>query len=313
MNYQHAFHAGNFADVHKHVVLTRILDYLRQKPAPFRVIDTHVGAGRYDLEGPQATRSGEWRNGIGRVFEMRQSGATAPPTGAATEAAAALLAPYLDIVAALNPQHTLRLYPGSPLIIKAMLRRQDRLIACELEPGAAASLTASLRGDARAKALTIDGWMALFANIPPKERRGLVLIDPSYEESADFARLADALAQAYRKWPTGLYLLWYPIKQDENTVFSSDSASVPPVGYRRRQLRLEVVDALVRLLRGIPKLLRCEFSIDPARAEGGLTGSGLIVVNPPFPLERELRVILPALVRLLAPTGTYRVEWLSGE
>ena len=313
MNYQHAFHAGNFADVHKHVVLTRILDYLRQKPAPFRVIDTHAGAGRYDLEGPQATRSGEWRNGIGRVFEMRQSGATAPPTGAATEAAAALLAPYLDIVAALNPQHTLRLYPGSPLIIKAMLRRQDRLIACELEPGAAASLTASLRGDARAKALTIDGWMALFANIPPKERRGLVLIDPSYEESADFARLADALAQAYRKWPTGLYLLWYPIKQDENTVFSSDSASVPPVGYRRRQLRLEVVDALVRLLRGIPKLLRCEFSIDPARAEGGLTGSGLIVVNPPFPLERELRVILPALVRLLAPTGTYRVEWLSGE
>jgi 23S rRNA A2030 N6-methylase RlmJ len=188
MNYQHAFHAGNFADVHKHVVLTRILDYLRQKPAPFRVIDTHAGAGRYDLEGPQATRSGEWRNGIGRVFEMRQSGATASPTGAATEAAAALLAPYLDIVAALNPQHTLRLYPGSPLIIKAMLRRQDRLIACELEPGAAASLTASLRGDARAKALTIDGWMALFANIPPKERRGLVLIDPSYEESADFAR-----------------------------------------------------------------------------------------------------------------------------
>jgi 23S rRNA (adenine2030-N6)-methyltransferase len=167
MNYQHAFHAGNFADVHKHVVLTRILDYLRQKPAPFRVIDTHAGAGRYDLEGPQTIRSDEWRNGIGRVFEMRQSGATASPTGAAaTEPAAALLAPYLDVVAALNPQHTLRLYPGSPLIIKAMLRRQDRLIACELEPGAAASLTASLRGDARAKALTIDGWMALFANIP---------------------------------------------------------------------------------------------------------------------------------------------------
>ena len=339
MNYQHAFHAGNFADVHKHVVLTRILDYLRQKPAPFRVIDTHAGAGRYDLEGPQATRSGEWRNGIGRVFEMRQSGATAPPTGAATEAAAALLAPYLDIVAALNPQHTLRLYPGSPLIIKAMLRRQDRLIACELEPGAAASLTASLRGDARAKALTIDGWMALFANIPPKERRGLVLIDPSYEESADYARLADALAQAYRKWPTGLYLLWYPIKSTENTALSEAPAAVPPDGYRRRklnrpsrregadalarrlhraripQLLRERADALVRRLRRarIPKLLRCELSIGPARAEGGLTGSGLIIVNPPFPLERELRVILPALVRLLAPTGASRLDWLSGE
>jgi 23S rRNA (adenine2030-N6)-methyltransferase len=291
MNYQHAFHAGNFADVHKHVVLTRILDYLRQKPAPFRVIDTHAGAGRYDLEGPQATRSGEWRNGIGRVFEMRQSGATASPTGAATEAAAALLAPYLDIVAALNPQHTLRLYPGSPLIIKAMLRRQDRLIACELEPGAAASLTASLRGDARAKALTIDGWMALFANIPPKERRGLVLIDPSYEESADFARLADALAQAYRKWPTGLYLLWYPIKASDGP------------------------NALARRLRraGVPKLLRSEISIAPPRPDAPLAGSGLIVANPPFPLERELQTILRALVRLLAPTARYRVDWLSRE
>ena len=317
MNYQHAFHAGNFADVHKHVVLTRILDYLRQKPAPFRVIDTHAGAGRYDLEGPQATRSGEWRNGIGRVFEMRQSGATAPPTGAATEAAAALLAPYLDIVAALNPQHTLRLYPGSPLIIKAMLRRQDRLIACELEPGAAASLTASLRGDARAKALTIDGWMALFANIPPKERRGLVLIDPSYEESADFARLADALAQAYRKWPTGLYLLWYPIKSVENTGLSQPSSEKPPVSSRRRsKAYAKVLTLWYGWLRGsaIPKLLRCELSIAPAGAEGKLTGSGLIVVNPPFPLERELRVILPALVRLLAPTGgTYRLDWLSEE
>ena len=312
MNYQHAFHAGNFADVHKHVVLTRILDYLRQKPAPFRVIDTHAGAGRYDLEGPQATRSGEWRNGIGRVFEMRQSGATASPTGAATEAAAALLAPYLNIVAALNPQHTLRLYPGSPLIIKAMLRRQDRLIACELEPGAAASLTASLRGDARAKALTIDGWMALFANIPPKERRGLVLIDPSYEESADFARLADALAQAYRKWQTGLYLLWYPIKEPKKTRFLADFSEVPPVSYRRRR---QGGDSLMRQLRrsGIPKLLRCELSIGPARTAGGLTGSGLIVVNPPFPLERELRVLLPALVRLLAPSGGYRLDLLSGE
>lgn len=315
MNYQHAFHAGNFADVHKHVVLTRILDYLRQKPAPFRVIDTHAGAGRYDLMGPQAIRSGEWRDGIGRLFEMRQSDVTEIKTGAATQAAQALLAPYLDTVAALNPEVALRLYPGSPLIIQAMLRRQDRLIACELEPGAAASLKASLRGDARAKALVIDGWMALSANIPPKERRGLVLTDPSYEESADFVRLADALVQAHRKWPSGLYLLWYPIKHTEDTALTSDLAPIPPDSYRRRQLLREVVDTLVRRLRrsGIPKLLRCELSIGPARAEGGLNGSGLIVVNPPFPLERELRVILPALVRLVAPTGTYRVDWLSGE
>ena len=136
-----------------------------------------------------------------------------PRSGAAgTDAAQALIAPYLDIVAALNPGGPLRLYPGSPLIVKALLRRQDRLIACELEPSAAASLEAVLRGDARAKALAMDGWMALFANIPPKERRGLVVIDPPYEESMDFARLSQTVAQAHRKWANGVYLLWYPIK-----------------------------------------------------------------------------------------------------
>ena len=285
MNYQHAFHAGNFADVHKHVVLTRVLEYLRQKPAPFRVVDTHAGAGRYDLLGPQAARSGEWRDGIGRLFAAPRSGA------AGTDSAQALVAPYLDIVAALNPSRTLRLYPGSPLIVKALLRRQDQLIACELEPSAAASLQAVLHGDARAKALAIDGWMALFANIPPKERRGLIVIDPPYEEGVEFTRLFDTLAQAHRKWASGLYLLWYPIKARE------------------------APDALARRLRrlSVPKILRCELSIAPPRAEGALAGSGLIIVNPPFPLERELRVILPVLTRLLAPMGAYRLDWLSGE
>jgi len=285
MNYQHAFHAGNFADVHKHIVLTRVLEYLRQKPAPFRVVDSHAGAGRYDLLGPQAARSGEWRDGIERLFAAPRSGA------AGTDSAQALVAPYLDIVAALNPGGTLRLYPGSPLIVKALLRRQDRLIACELEPSAAASLQVVLHGDARAKALAIDGWMALFANIPPKERRGLIVIDPPYEEGVEFTRLFDTLAQAHRKWASGLYLLWYPIKARE------------------------APDALARRLRrlSVPKILRCELSIAPPRAESALAGSGLIIVNPPFPLERELRVILPVLRRLLAPMGAYRLDWLSGE
>ena len=285
MNYQHAFHAGNFADVHKHIVLTRVLEYLRQKPAPFRVVDTHAGAGRYDLLGPQAARSGEWRDGIGRLFAAPRSGAAAP------DSAQALVAPFRDIVAALNPGGTLRLYPGSPLIVKALLRRQDRLIACELEPSAAASLQAILHGDARVKALAIDGWMALFANIPPKERRCLIVIDPPYEEGVEFARLCDTLAQAHRKWASGLYLLWYPIKARE------------------------APDALARRLRrlSVPKILRCELSIAPPRAESALAGSGLIIVNPPFPLERELRVILPVLRRLLAPMGAYRLDWLSGE
>jgi 23S rRNA (adenine2030-N6)-methyltransferase len=285
MNYQHAFHAGNFADVHKHIVLTRVLDYLRQKPAAFRVIDTHAGAGRYDLLGPQAARSGEWRDGIELLFATPRSGT------AGSDPAQALITPYLDIVAALNPGGMLRFYPGSPLIIKALLRRQDRLIACELEPSAAASLKTALRGDARAKALAIEGWMALFANIPPKERRGLIVIDPPYEETIEFERLSDTLGQAHRKWSNGLYLLWYPIKARD------------------------APDALARRLRrlSVPKILRCEFTISPPRAGGALAGSGLIIVNTPFALEHELRVILPVLTRLLAPTGACRLDWLSGE
>jgi 23S rRNA (adenine2030-N6)-methyltransferase len=285
LNYQHAFHAGNFADVHKHIVLTRILDYLRQKPAAFRVIDTHAGDGRYDLHGREAVRSNEWRDGIGRLLAMLRSGA------AASDPAHALLGPYLDIVAALNPGGALRVYPGSPLIAKALLRRHDRLIACELEPGAAASLKAALHGDARAKTLAIDGWMALSANIPPKERRGLVLIDPPYEEAIEFARLGDAFAQAHRKWPGGVYLLWYPIK-----------ARDAPDALARRLRRLDA-----------PKILRCEFSVAPPRDDAALSGSGLIIVNPPFPLERELRVILAALTRLLAAQGGYRLDWLARE
>jgi len=285
MNYQHAFHAGNFADVHKHVVLTRILAYLRGKPAGFRVIDSHAGAARYDLAGAQATRSGEWRDGIARVFAGARD---ADKIGAA---ARVLLAPYLDAVAALNRGGGLRFYPGSPLIAKGSLRRQDRLIACELEPAAAASLEAALRGEPRAKALRIDGWMALKANVPPKERRGLVLVDPAYEDSADFHRLDEALALAHRKWPSGLYLLWYPIK-----------ARDAPDALARRLRRLD-----------IPKILRCELSIGAPRSEGALAGSGLIVVNPPFPLESELRTLLPLLVRLLAPAGGSRIDWLAKE
>lgn len=282
MNYQHAFHAGNFADVHKHVVLTRILHYLRQKPAAFRVIDTHAGAGRYDLLGPQAARSGEWRNGIGRLFDARASATRNSDT------VPELLAPYLDIVAALNPDGRLRSYPGSPLIVAALLRRQDRLIACELEAAAAASLKAALPNDRRTKVLGIDGWMALAANIPPKERRGLVLIDPPFEASEDFLRLSEALAQAHRKWPSGLYLLWYPIKGRD-----------APDALARRLRRLDAA-----------KILRCEFTIGPLRPEGALSGSGLIAVNPPYVLERELRALLPALARSIGPAAAHRVDWL---
>ncbi len=280
MNYRHAFHAGSFADVHKHSILTRVLLHLRHKPAAFRVIDTHAGAGRYDLFGPEPGRSREWRAGIERVWEARRSGP-----------AHELLTPYLDAVAALNPNGELRNYPGSPFIAKSLMRPQDRLIACELEPSAAVLLAAALRGDRRAKALAIDGWTAAAAYVPPRERRGLVLMDPPFEDAADFTHLSNALAVAHRKWPTGIYLLWYPIKGRG------------------------AADALARRLKrlNVPNILRSELTIGAADAAGGLVGSGLIAVNPPFRLEQDLQALMPALCGILSPAAVGRTDWLVAE
>jgi len=282
MNYRHAFHAGNFADVHKHAVLTRILLHLRRKPAAFRVIDSHAGAGRYELSSAQATRGGEWRDGVAKIV-----GAAARMDSGT----AALLAPYLEIVAGCNQGGDLRTYPGSPLIVQKMLRPQDRLIACELEPGSAAGLVHVLQGDRRAKALAIDGWTAIGAYVPPKERRGLVLIDPPFEEPGDFVRLSESLSRAHRKWPGGVYMLWYPIKSREG-----------PDTLAKRLQRLN-----------IEKILRCEIMLRHPRAEAGLAGSGLVLVNPPFTLEHDLQVLLPALARTLAAPeegASQRVDWL---
>src|SRR5947209_5547309 len=201
MNYRHAFHAGGFADVIKHIVLVRILTHLQDKPAAFRVIDSHAGAGRYDLDSDEARRGGEWRTGIARIMQARFSETVLP-----------LVKPYLDIVRAFNPPRELKSYPGSPLIARAMLRPQDRLVACEVEPKARKLLINALRRDTQARVVDLDGWIALPAFVPPKERRGLVVIDPSFEQKDEFERLADGFAQGFAKWPTGGYLLWYPVK-----------------------------------------------------------------------------------------------------
>lgn len=286
MNYRHAFHAGNFADVLKHAVLCRVLVYLQQKPAAFRVVDSHAGAGRFDLTGDEATRTGEWRAGIGRLL----SASLAPP-------AADLLAPYLDVVRQANADQTdgaaLRVYLGSPLIAQALLRSQDRMVCCELEPGAVTALGRHLGGDRRAKAVEIDGWTALGAYLPPPERRGVVLIDPPFEKPDEFGRLAAGLTTAHRKWPGGTYMLWYPIKDYRTT------------------------DAFAKRLRelGIAKLLRIELANAPVSPDDALSASGLIVVNPPFTLEAEMAVLLPALRDALAPDGrgSFRLDWLAGE
>ena len=286
MNYRHAFHAGNFADVLKHAVLARILVHLAEKAAAFRVIDTHAGAGLYDLSSEAATRTGEWRDGIGRL-----AGATLP------DEIRALLAPYLAAVTAANQSGTLHRYPGSPLIALSLMRPQDRLVACELEPGAAAALAANLRRDARARAVAIDGWIALNAYVPPKERRGVVLIDPPYEDKQEFARLAEALAGAQRKWATGVFLLWYPIKD------------------RGGPDRLAAALHRSATAKVAPKILRAELEWSPGGPPGPLTGAGLIVVNPPWRLADELAQLLPALRSVLAPArgGRAEVDWLAGE
>ncbi|MBR1218674.1 23S rRNA (adenine(2030)-N(6))-methyltransferase RlmJ [Bradyrhizobium sp. U87765 SZCCT0131] len=283
MNYRHAFHAGNFADVVKHIVLVRVLLYLQDKPAAFRVIDTHAGAGLYDLTGAEAARGGEWLTGIARVMQARFS-----------DAAQALIAPYLDIIRAFNPPGQLTTYPGSPLIARALLRPQDRLVACELEPVARKRLIDALRRDEQGRVVELDGWTALPAFVPPNERRGVVLVDPPFEAADEFTRLADGFAAAFAKWPTGSYMLWYPAKQRRAT--DTLAASVAQT-------------AAARLTPD--KVLRIEFSVAPQEPQGPLVSAGLLVVNPPWTLANDLRTLLSELEKPLGIGGAarFRVEF----
>lgn len=282
MNYRHAFHAGNFADVVKHTILTRILAYLMKKDAAFRVIDTHAGVGLYDLFGGEAERTGEWQEGIARVLDARLSAPVAE-----------LMAPYLGAVRAKNPNGTLRYYPGSPMITRHLLRDQDRLMALELHPGDAWALRKNFADDFQVRVTTLDGWAAMGTHLPPKEKRGLVLVDPPFEEKGEFERMAESLVKAHKRWPGGIYAYWYPIKEPRE------------------------VEAYAKALKatGIPKILRIELAIRAPSTPPRLHGTGMIVVNPPFVLEAEMRTILPVLATLLADEarGTWSLEWISGE
>ena len=278
MNYRHDFHAGGFADVIKHIVLVRMLAYLQEKPAAFRVIDTHAGAGVYDLTSDEARRGGESLTGIARIMQARFSEKTEP-----------LLKPYLDIIRAFNPQRDLKAYPGSPLIARALLRPQDRLTACEVEPKARKRLIEALRRDTQARVVDLDGWTALPAFVPPNERRGLVLIDPSFEQKDEFERLAAGFSEAFAKWPTGSYLLWYPVKSRRATD-----------GLARH------VAAVAGAAKPLGKCLRLEFSVAPQAASPGLVSTGLLIVNPPWTLMGELKAILPELEKPLGQGGASR-------
>ncbi len=281
MNYRHGYHAGNFADVFKHAMLSLILGHLKAKEAAFRVIDTHAGAGAHDLSSEAAVKTGEWAGGIGRLAD-----ATLPP------AVETLLRPYLSIVrdclAADRP-----LYPGSPGLTLALARPQDRFVFCEKHPDEARLLRRHSGRDPRATVLEMDGWDALSREVPPRERRGLVLIDPTFEDPREFATIVEGLKTAHRRWATGVFAIWYPIKG-------------------RRE-----VDSFARKIAalGIPKILRAEVSLYRIERIDRLNGCGMIVVNPPWKLADEWEVVGPALADVLAVegSGAATLEWLAGE
>jgi 23S rRNA (adenine2030-N6)-methyltransferase len=274
MNYRHAYHAGNFADVVKHLVLALVIDYLKRKPAPFRIIDTHAGSGRYDLNAEAAAKTREWEAGIGRLIGVEA--APLPP------AAAARMAPYLDAVRAENGGSALRVYPGSPLIARRLMRQQDRLVLNELHPEEHARLETTLGGDFRVKVLALDGWLALKAQLPPKERRGVVLIDPPFEQEGELVRVVEGLAEGLRRFATGVYLAWYPIKAPK------------PIAKLHR--------AVATLTADMPadKALRVELMLRRPTDPDRLNGCGLVVINAPHTLAGDLSVVLGEIARRLS-------------
>lgn len=280
MNYRHAFHAGNFADVFKHVALLGLLDALRAKPAPFCYVDTHAGRGIYDLRGDSAQRTGEFRDGVARVLQPGDL----PPT----------LADYAQRIRAFgaDADGDLMRYPGSPLLARDLLRADDRAILCELQDEEAAALRAALHGDARCAVHERDGYAALKALLPPAQKRGLVLIDPPFEaQGAEFEAIAQALTPALARWPNAIYAIWYPIKLRE---------TITPF---HRWLGSEV---------GKADVLVTELLLHPDNTPLRLNGCGLAILNPPWQFDTWLATWLPNLARLLAAGSdpTTRIEWI---
>jgi 23S rRNA (adenine2030-N6)-methyltransferase len=277
--YRHLFHAGNFADVFKHALLARLLVALGKKEKPYCYVDTHAGVGRYDLAHEWARKNAESRGGIGRLW-----GRDDVPDA---------FAPYLDAVRAENRASELRYYPGSPRIAQRLLRPGDRMVLSELNKADVAPLGKLFATDARVTVHLMDGYQSLKAHLPPRERRGLVLIDSSFDRAGEFKRLADALAEAHARWATGVYAIWYPLME-------------PPV---MRAFERDIVGT------GIRKVLQLELAVQPEGWTPSLRGCGMLVVNPPFGFEGEVRPMVEWLWRALAMEGAgrHRVRWLVPE
>lgn len=278
LSYRHSFHAGNHADVIKHIVQSLILDALKQKDKPFVYHDTHSGVGRYDLTHEWSEKTGEYKQGIARLW---QHSAELEHTES-----------YLGAVASLNQGDELRFYPGSPKVAHALLRPQDRMVLTELHPSDYPLLCQEFAGQHQVAIFKEDGFQRLKASLPPKERRGLVLIDPPYELAKEYRDVVKAIAQAHKRWATGVYAIWYPV-------------------VNRHDID-DMLDGLENL--GIRKILQIELGVSPDTSERGMTASGMIVINPPWKLESQMQNLLPALQNIIAPaTGHHTVRWVVPE
>jgi 23S rRNA (adenine2030-N6)-methyltransferase len=280
VNYRHSFHAGNFADVFKHAILIGLMESLKTKQTPFCYFDTHAGSGRYDLRSEEAKKTREHESGV-----LRLLGATRLP---------ATLHIYLNLVRALNPSSAkdLAVYPGSPLIASLLMREQDRAILCEMQPDEAKTLKSLFTSDARFGVHHRDGYAALPGFVPPKERRGLVLIDPPFEAQDDeFRAIETALDQALQRWPAGMYAVWYPIKLRQQAM-----------PFKRWFERKK-----------IPNVLNAQLLLHPDNSALRLNGCGMVIVNPPWKFDQQLDGLLATLREHLVQGrfGQHEIEWLT--
>ena len=279
LSYRHSFHAGNHADVLKHTVQSLISESLKEKDKPFLYLDTHAGAGRYQLSGERAERTGEYLEGIARIW--------------AQESVPEELKTYLEAVSALNPRGDLRFYPGSPLIAAHLLRDHDKLNISELHPSDFPLLRNEFSRDNRARVVREDGYQQLKSQLPPLSRRGFVLIDPPYELKSDYQAVVKGIQEGHRRFATGTYAVWYPV-------------------VLRQQIKRMVKDFQAT---GIRKILQIELAVRPDSDQRGMTASGMIVINPPWKLESQMKSVLPWLHNVLVPEGTGHtlVEWITPE
>lgn len=277
LSYRHSYHAGNHADVFKHIIMLLIIEKLKEKDKPFVFIDTHSGAGLYDLTSEQAMKRSEYETGIGRLLQTKEQFPE--------------LCDYFELISLLNPGHRLIRYPGSPRIAAHLLHKRDRLILMEFHNSEIEHLRKNMRGDNRICIHHRDGFEGLVAVLPPEPARGLVLIDPAYEVKEDYKRVVSCMQEAYRRWSTGIYTIWYPILSTHRDKSSSMLQQLGQCDFKN--------------------LLIAELSVGEQRQDFGMHGSGMAIINAPWQLDQQLESILRKLYKVLAQNSaaSWRIDW----